>query len=83
MRRASGACWRPYGAASPFNQALEPNPPVAPDSGAISSPSRRSAQATDAPYYASCDSYVLNLAGGVDWARYLQVLAPCVTSRTC
>ncbi len=41
------------------------------------------ARASGAPYYAPYDSYVLNLADGVDWARYLQVLAPCVTMRTC
>ena len=30
-----GACWRPYGTASPFNQPLDPNPPVAPNSDAV------------------------------------------------
>ena len=33
-RRSPGACWRPYGAASPFNQRLPPQPRVAAGSAA-------------------------------------------------
>jgi len=40
-------------------------------------------RAVGAPYYAPDGDYVLNLADGVDWARYLHVVAPCVSAGSC
>jgi hypothetical protein len=35
------------------------------------------------PYYAPDHDYVFDLNDGVDWARYLRVVAPCVSQGTC
>jgi hypothetical protein len=35
------------------------------------------------PYYAPDNDYVFNLREGVDWARYLRVVRPCVSRGTC
>lgn len=35
------------------------------------------------PYYAAEDVYVFNLAAGVDWARKLRVIDPCVSQGSC
>jgi hypothetical protein len=35
------------------------------------------------PYYAPDRDYVFDLNDGVDWARYLRVVAPCVSQGTC
>lgn len=41
------------------------------------------ARAVGAPYWAPDRRYVINLRAGVDWARYLRVIAPCVAQGTC
>jgi hypothetical protein len=35
------------------------------------------------PYYSPDHDYVFDLNDGVDWARYLRVVAPCVSHGTC
>jgi hypothetical protein len=41
------------------------------------------AQAVGAPYWPPDARYAIHLRDGVDWARYLRVIDPCVTQRTC
>ncbi len=41
------------------------------------------AQSVGAPYWAPDHRYAIHLREGVDWARYLRVIDPCVTRRTC
>jgi hypothetical protein len=41
------------------------------------------ARAVGAPYWAPDCRYAINIRDGVDWARYLRVIAPCVAQRTC
>ena len=41
------------------------------------------AEAVGAPYWAPDQRYAINVRDGVDWARYLRVIDPCVTERTC
>ena len=41
------------------------------------------AEAVGAPYWAPDHRYAINVRDGVDWARYLRVIEPCVTERTC
>jgi len=41
------------------------------------------AKKVGAPYYSPDNDYVLNLASGVDWAKYLRVVDPCVSRGTC
>jgi hypothetical protein len=41
------------------------------------------AEASGAPYWAPDHRYAINVRDGVDWARYLRVIDPCVTERTC
>jgi hypothetical protein len=41
------------------------------------------ARSIGAPYWAADHRYVIDLRDGVDWARYLRVIDPCVTRRTC
>jgi hypothetical protein len=43
----------------------------------------RFARSVGAPYWAPDHRYVINIRDGVDWARYLRVIDPCVTRRTC
>jgi hypothetical protein len=43
----------------------------------------RFAQSVGAPYWAPDHRYAIHLREGVDWARYLRVIDPCVTRRTC
>jgi hypothetical protein len=41
------------------------------------------AKAVGAPYWAPDQRYAINIRDGVDWGRYLRVIDPCVTERTC
>lgn len=41
------------------------------------------AQAVSAPYWEPDHRYAINIRDGVDWGRYLRVIDPCVTERTC
>jgi hypothetical protein len=41
------------------------------------------AHAVHAPFWAPDQRYAINIRDGVDWARDLRVIAPCVTRRTC
>jgi hypothetical protein len=41
------------------------------------------ARTVHAPYWAPDRRYAINIRDGVDWARYLRVIAPCVAQRTC
>ena len=41
------------------------------------------ARAVGAPYWEPDRRYAINIRSGVDWARYLRVIAPCVARRTC
>jgi hypothetical protein len=41
------------------------------------------AQAVGAPYWEPDHRYAINIRDGVDWGRYLRVIDPCVTERTC
>jgi hypothetical protein len=41
------------------------------------------ARAVDAPYWAPDRRYAIHIREGVDWARYLRVIAPCVAQRSC
>jgi hypothetical protein len=41
------------------------------------------ARAVGAPYWTPDHRYAINVRDGVDWARYLRVIDPCVTERTC
>ena len=41
------------------------------------------AESVGAPYWTPDHRYAINVRDGVDWARYLQVIDPCVTRRTC
>jgi hypothetical protein len=41
------------------------------------------AQAVGAPYWEPDQRYAINIRDGVDWGRYLRVIDPCVTERTC
>jgi hypothetical protein len=41
------------------------------------------AEAVGAPYWKPDQRYAINIRDGVDWARYLQVIDPCVAQRTC
>jgi hypothetical protein len=41
------------------------------------------AQQYRVPYYAPDQDYVFDLNDGVDWARYLRVVKPCVSEGTC
>jgi hypothetical protein len=41
------------------------------------------ARALNAPYWAPDRRFAINIRDGVDWARYLRVIAPCVAQRTC
>jgi hypothetical protein len=41
------------------------------------------AEAVGAPYWPPDHRYAINVRDGVDWARYLRVIDPCVTERTC
>jgi hypothetical protein len=43
----------------------------------------RFAQSVGAPFWAPDHRYAINLRDGVDWARYLRVIDPCVTRRSC
>jgi hypothetical protein len=41
------------------------------------------ARQVGAPYYPPDNDYVFNMAAGVDYARYLRVVDPCVSQGTC
>ena len=41
----------------------------------------RLARTVHAPYWAPHRRYAINIRDGVDWARYLRVIAPCVARR--
>jgi hypothetical protein len=41
------------------------------------------AEAVGAPYWPPDHRYAINVRDGVDWARYLRVIDPCVTERAC
>jgi hypothetical protein len=41
------------------------------------------AQEVGAPYWPPDHRYAINIRDGVDWARYLRVIDPCVAQRTC
>jgi hypothetical protein len=41
------------------------------------------AQSVGAPYWAPDQRYAIHIRDGVDWGRYLRVIDPCVTERTC
>jgi hypothetical protein len=41
------------------------------------------AETVGAPYWPPDHRYAINVRDGVDWARYLRVIEPCVTERTC
>jgi hypothetical protein len=41
------------------------------------------AEAVGAPYWEPDHRYAINVRDGVDWARHLRVIDPCVTERTC
>ena len=41
------------------------------------------AHTVGAPYWTPDHRYAINIRDGVDWARYLRVIDPCVTQRTC
>jgi hypothetical protein len=41
------------------------------------------AEAVGAQYWTPDQRYAINIRDGVDWARYLQVIDPCVAQRTC
>jgi hypothetical protein len=41
------------------------------------------ARAVGAPYWPPDHRYAINVRDGVDWARYLRVIDPCVTERVC
>jgi hypothetical protein len=41
------------------------------------------ARAVDAPFWAPDRRYAIHIRDGVDWARYLRVIDPCVAQRSC
>jgi hypothetical protein len=41
------------------------------------------ARAVGAPYWPPDHRFAIDIRDGVDWARYLRVIDPCVTARTC
>jgi hypothetical protein len=41
------------------------------------------AQQWNVPYYPPDQDWVFNLRDGVDWARYLRIVQPCVSAGTC
>jgi hypothetical protein len=43
----------------------------------------RLARSVGAPYWAPDHRYAIDIRDGVDWARYLRVIDPCVMRRTC